>query len=97
MKGWEVSPEAKSDLQDIWTYIALDNPDAADALEEEIYDACERLAANPRLGHKRKDLTDEMVLFWPVRGRYLIVYHHQRQPICIVRIFHGARDVREQL
>ncbi|MCE9520112.1 MAG: type II toxin-antitoxin system RelE/ParE family toxin [Verrucomicrobia bacterium] len=71
MKAWEFSPEAKDDLQEIWVYIAGDNPEAADKLEADIYEACEALANNPRLGHNRRDLTDEPVLFWTVRGQYL--------------------------
>ena len=59
MKGYELSPEATDDLQEIWAYIANDNPAAADKLEEDIYAACELLAKNPRLGHRRSDLTDE--------------------------------------
>jgi len=68
MKGYELSPEARDDLQEIWIYIAGDNPAAADKLEAEIYQACEALAENPRPGHKRPDLTVEPVLFWPCAG-----------------------------
>jgi plasmid stabilization system protein ParE len=64
MKGYELAPEALADLQEIWAYIARDNPAAADRLEADIYQACELLARNPRLGHKRLDLTDEPVLFF---------------------------------
>jgi len=66
MNGYELSPEAQNDLQEIWVHIAQDNPAAADKLEEDIYEACELLAKNPHLGHKRRDLTSEPVLFWPV-------------------------------
>ena len=59
----QLSPEATDDLQEIWVYIANDNPAAADKLEEDIYAACELLVKNPRLGHRRSDLTDEPVLF----------------------------------
>ena len=61
MKGYELSPEATDDLQEIWVYIANDNPAAADKLEEDIYAACELLAKSPGLGHRRSDLTDEPV------------------------------------
>ena len=44
MKGYELSPEATDDLQEIWIYIANDNPIAADKLEDDIYAACELLA-----------------------------------------------------
>ena len=46
MKGYELSPEATDDLQEIWVYIANDNPAAADKLEGDIYAACELLAKN---------------------------------------------------
>ena len=97
MKGYELSPEARDDLQEIWIYIAGDNLAAADKLEADIYKAYEALAENPRLGHKRLDLTDEPVLFWPVRGQYLVVYQRETQPLKIVRILHGARDAASQL
>ena len=92
MKGYELSPEATDDLQEIWVYIANDNPAAADKLEEDIYAACELLAKNPRLGHRRSELTDEPVLFWPVRGQYMVIYLPDTEPPKIVRILQGARN-----
>jgi len=97
MKAYEFLPEARDDLQEIWTYIAADNPSAADELEADIYKACELLAENPRLGHKRTDLTEETVLFWPVRGQYLVIYQRDTKPLKIVRILHGARDTSSEL
>ena len=97
MNGYELSIEARDDLQEIWAYIAQDNLTAADQLEADIYAALELLAENPRLGHKRPDLTDEPVLFWPVRGHYLVVYLHEAEAVKIVRILHGARDASSQL
>jgi plasmid stabilization system protein ParE len=97
MNGYELSPEAVDDLQEIWVYIAPDNVAAADKLEVDIYKACEMLAGNPRLGHKRPELTDEPVLFWTVRGQYLVIYQRETQPLKIVRILHGARDAVPQL
>jgi plasmid stabilization system protein ParE len=97
MKGYELSPEARDDLQEIWVYIASDNPSAADKLEEDIYAACELLSKNPHVGHKRPDLTDEPVRFWPIRGQYLVIYLPDTEPLKIVRILHGARDASSQL
>jgi toxin ParE1/3/4 len=91
--AYELSPEARDDLQGIWVYIAQDNPAAADKLEGDIYAACELLAKSPHLGHKRPDLTEEPVLFWPVRGQYLVIYLAEAEPLKIVRILHGARNV----
>ncbi|MBV8275907.1 MAG: type II toxin-antitoxin system RelE/ParE family toxin [Verrucomicrobia bacterium] len=97
MKGYELSPEARDDLQEIWMYIASDNPGAADRLEEDIYAASEFLSENPHVGHKRPDLTDEAVRFWPVRGHYLVTYLPDTAPLKIVRILQGARDAPSQL
>jgi len=54
-------------------------------------------AKNPRLGHKRTDLTDELVFFWPVRGRYLVIYQQAAQPLKIARILHAARGAGVEL
>lgn len=70
---------------------------AADKLEADIYTACDMLAQNPGLGHQRPDLTDEPVLFWPVREQYLVIYRRETQPLKIVRILHGARDASAEL
>ena len=97
MNDFVFSPEARDDLQEIWCYIARDNPGAADRLEADIYAACEKLARQPRLGHRRKDLTSEPVLFWRVRNVYLIVYLQKTPPLSIVRILHGTRDIPAEL
>ena len=54
--------------------------------------ACIRLADNPHLGHRREDLTDQSVLFWPVRA-YYVSTAQETQPLEIVRIVHSARDI----
>jgi toxin ParE1/3/4 len=97
MKDYELSPEATDDLQEIWSFIASDNPAAADKLEADICDACEALARNPRLGHRRTDLTGEPVHFFTVRGHYLVIYQQASQPLTIARILHGSRDASLEL
>jgi plasmid stabilization system protein ParE len=44
------------------------------------------------LGHRREDLTEYTVLFWPV-GAYLIIYRAERRPIEIVAVTQGSRDI----
>jgi len=66
--------------------------DAADRLIAKLFGAFEMLARNPRIGHKRTDLTARPVLFWPV-GNYLIVYRLRRSHLQIVGVAHGARDI----
>jgi plasmid stabilization system protein ParE len=57
-----------------------------------LFDAFESLARMPGMGHKREDLTHFPVLFWPVSA-YLIVYRAVRQPIEIVAVTQGSRDI----
>jgi plasmid stabilization system protein ParE len=46
----------------------------------------------PGVGHRREDLTTHPVLFFPV-GAYLIIYQVERQPIGIVAVTQGSRDI----
>ncbi|MFN7920094.1 MAG: type II toxin-antitoxin system RelE/ParE family toxin [Bryobacteraceae bacterium] len=91
-RRFKLSPEAANDIREIWSYIAEDSVRAARKVRLSLFDACQRLAENPRIGHVRDDLTDQPVLFWPV-GSYLIIYDPASKPLSIVRVVHGARDV----
>lgn len=98
MKAFVLSDEARSDLFEVWAFVADDNPPAADQIERDILDACALLARQPGIGHRRRDLcADERVRFHTVRIWYLIVYEIGTDPLCIVRILHGARDVAREL
>lgn len=52
-------PEALQDLDEIWEYIAQDNPDAADRVIIEIFSALDLLASSPSMGHRRPELTSD--------------------------------------
>jgi antitoxin ParD1/3/4 len=92
MSGYVLGRDAEHDLDDLWGYIAADSVDAADRLTATLFDAFEALARNPGMSHKRKDLTQFPVLFWPV-GNYLVIYRAESSPIEIVAIVHGKRDI----
>jgi toxin ParE1/3/4 len=93
-----IASAAVIDLEDIWDYYAIELqvPDVADSIATEIFDAFEKLAQTPGLGHFCTDLATKPVRFWKVRD-YLIIYRGEKQPIEIVRILHGARDVQAVL
>lgn len=98
MNGFVFSDEARSDLFEVWSFVAADNPRAADKLERDVLQACAQLARHPRLGHRRASLcADPGVRFHTVRTCYLIVYEFETEPLRIVRILHGARDVAAEL
>ncbi len=92
MSGYILSVESEFDLDDIWEYIAVDSIDAADNWIAKLFDAFESLGKTPGMGHRREDLTPYPVLFWPV-GEYLIIYRAQRQPIEIVAVTQGSRNI----
>lgn len=94
MSAYVLSPDALQDLQDIWDFVSLDNVSAADQLQDEFFDAFEKLARLPRMGHVRPDLTERDVLFWPI-GSYLVIYRQIQRTLEIVAVLHGARDIPE--
>jgi antitoxin ParD1/3/4 len=99
MTLYRLTSKAEGDLRSIWCYIAVDNVEAADRVENAIYDACAFLAKSPMRGHQRKDLTSLPVRFWTL-GRYrsyVIVYDPAIEPLKIIRIFHGARNIAREL
>jgi len=97
MRPFRLTPAAEDDLFDIWSFIARDNQEAADRLQTELLAACQRVADKPDTGHWRRDLTDKPVRFFTVRQTYLIVYDPASQPLAVIRLLHGARDVSAQL
>jgi plasmid stabilization system protein ParE len=97
MRPYLLTHAAEDDLFEIWTSIATDNLRAADELEADLLLACQKLSDCPGLGHFRRDLTDRPVRFFLVRHNYLVVYDAAAQPLQIIRILHGARDIGAEL
>ncbi len=62
-----LSTPAANDLDEIVTYVLeRDGPQRAEHVAERFHEVFERLASNPRLGHRREDLTPFPVLFFGV-------------------------------
>jgi plasmid stabilization system protein ParE len=95
MSRYRFTPQAETDLLDIWSFIARDNREAADGVEEAIFQSCSVLADMPLAGQVRSDLTRFPLRFWVVQpySKYLIVYDPATGPIRIIRLLHGARDL----
>jgi toxin ParE1/3/4 len=81
---------ALADLVEAQNYIARDNPAAAEAVAQRVWDAAKRLCDNPesgRQGHVQG--TRE----WPVsQAPYLIVYRVKNDAVEILRVWHGRRN-----
>ncbi len=95
MSSYRFTPQALGDLLEIWSFIAQDNPNAADRVGETNLGACDFLADSPFAGRIRKELTPLPVRFWVVQpySNYLIVYDPEKKPLQIIRILHGDRDL----
>ena len=62
-------------------------------MELKLFDGFEVIALMPGIGHRREDLTDYPVLFSTV-GAYLIIYRAlPSQPIEIVAVTQGSRNI----
>jgi toxin ParE1/3/4 len=93
MNGFVLHPDALTDLNEIWEYIAADNPGAADRVLEDIHEAIRALVSFPQLGHQRADLTSRPLRFHPVRD-FLIAYAPDEQPLLVLAVLHGRRNPR---
>lgn len=93
MVGFVLHPDAYSDLDEIWEYIALDSLDAADHMREEIYAAIRSLVDFPHQGHSRSDFTSRPLHFQSLRD-YMIAYAPDEKPLAIIAVLHGRRNPR---
>jgi len=57
MNQYRVSAEARSDLGEIWLYIAQDNPNAADKYIRSVVSRFPTLASMPQMGRERSELS----------------------------------------
>src|SRR5438445_5182498 len=99
MSVYALTPLAKADIFDIWSYIADDSVDAADRVEQAIYDACAFVAEAPLCGHIHQDFTKRTLRFWALvhYSNYTIVYRPDRKPLEIIAVLHGGRNIRRVL
>ena len=90
MSQYRVSDAASADLEEIWLFIAQDDPDAADRFMRTIVSRFPTLASMPHMGRHREDLSARLRSF-PV-GNYVIFYRPTDSGIEVARVLHGARD-----
>lgn len=80
---------AIADLLAIIDYISDDNPDAAQALKDEIEAKTSRLPEHPQMYRVgRVDGTREMV----VRPNYIVIYSDDSSAVVILRVLHAAQQ-----
>jgi toxin ParE1/3/4 len=93
------TPQAEEDLLDIYYFIALDNPDAADRILSRLQSRVEMLALNPRLYQRRPDIRSSTRVL--VEGPYLVLYETHPDTdegtinaVEIVRVVDGRRNLK---
>jgi toxin ParE1/3/4 len=91
MNQYRVSAEARSDLDEIWLYIANDNPDAADKYIRAIVSRFPMLASMPHMGRERPELARSLRSF--VVGHHVIFYRQFDGGVEIARVLDGVRDL----
>ena len=85
------TPRADQDLEELWFFIAQDDPAAADRWLDTLEEKIRLLADNPLMGPARPDIAREL-RYHPV-GNHLLLYRVIQGGIEIVRVVHGARDL----
>lgn len=93
MITYDFHPGVRRDLDEIWDFIATNNPAAADRLITEIIGAIDALVPFPGVGNRRRDLTSRPLRFILVHD-YLIAYAPDEKPLWVVAVMHGRRSPR---
>jgi plasmid stabilization system protein ParE len=93
MIEYDLHPEVRRDLDEIWEFIRDDCLDAADKVIEDIVSRIDALVPFPSQGHKRPDLTSRPLRFTIVH-EYLIAYAPDEKPLWVIAVMHGRRSPR---
>jgi len=92
--GHRRTPQADSDLDDIWYYVATKSGslDIADRLVDSITDRFFLIASHPNIGRARDEDLRPGLRSFPV-GEYVIIYRVQEEDVLILRVLRGSRDI----
>ena len=89
-----VSPLAEEDLEEIWSFVAERDVEAADRLVDEITGRFDHLLAYPEAGRARHELLVNLRSL-PVK-RYVIFYQPTDDGVEVFRVLHGSRHVQNE-
>lgn len=84
---------AVDDLDELWMFIAEDNPVAADQYLNEVTERCRLLTVQPEIGRPRDELAYRLRSF--AYKNHLIFYRVADGAIEVARILSGYRDLDE--
>lgn len=87
-----ITDHARSDLHEIHSYIAEDNPEAARRFIKRLRDKARQISETPGMGRSRAEDLRPNLFSFPV-GEYILFYRKQPDGIVLVRVIHGSRDL----
>lgn len=93
MKRYRLAPEALADIDEIVTFIARDSSRNALVVWDRLEETFTKLAEHPGMGHVRAELRDDSLRVASVYD-YLVIYDPAIHPIVVLRVIHGARNLR---
>ncbi|MEJ6785102.1 type II toxin-antitoxin system RelE/ParE family toxin [Aminobacter sp. Piv2-1] len=88
-----LTPKARSDLGQIWAYIAHDNIAAAERLLERINEVFQLLVEHPEAGRKRDEIAQGLRSF-AIRT-HVVFYEIREGSVDVIRVLDGHRDIAE--
>ena len=89
---------AEEDFTEIVSFIADENPTAAEAIADQIEKNLELLSENPKLGRIPRDEEIRNLGYrYIIVQNYIIFYTIEKRTIFIHRILHGARNYKSLL
>jgi toxin ParE1/3/4 len=95
MPALKIALRVERDLEEIWDYIAVDNPDAAERCLRQIDAQFQKLMHSPYIGRGRKDLAAGLRSF--AVGNYVIFYRALCDGIEVARVLEGHRNITPEM
>ncbi len=95
MNSYHLTEFAALSLEEIIRYIAINSPVHANKVRHEILKCCQLVADRPNLGKCRTDLAPIPIRMKSVTRypNYLVFYVPETQPLQILDILHGKRNL----
>ncbi len=95
MKNYNVEllPVADDDLDNIFNYILLENPEAADKVLDRVMTSLKHLEKSPYAGASvMEERLNQFEFRMVISEPYIVFYRVIENTVYIYRILHGARD-----
>jgi toxin ParE1/3/4 len=91
---FRIAPQAESDLDDIWYFLAMESGsvDIADRFVDTITARFANLANHPYIGRQRDHDLRPGVRTFPASD-YIIAYRVDGDDVLILRVLRGSRDI----